>query len=68
VDKDGWVHLLIRHSEIISEAQGRAVRTMLPVGAETKRKFKTIVRGKAERLLWSDESARAVLVSKFLGA
>jgi hypothetical protein len=67
VDKDGWVHLLIRRCEIISETQGRAVRTMLPIGTKTKRKFKTIVRGKAERLLWSDESARAVLASKFLG-
>jgi hypothetical protein len=68
LDKDGWVHLLIRRCEVVSESQGRAVRTMLPIGTKTKRKFKTIVRGKAERLLWSDESARAVLVSKFLGA
>jgi hypothetical protein len=68
VDKDDWVHLLILRCEVVSEVQGRAVMTMLAIGTKTKRKFKTILRGKPERLLWSDESARAVLASKFLGA
>lgn len=68
VDEYGWVHLLLRHCEVVSEVQGRAVRTMLPVDSMTKRKFNTIVRGKPERLLWSDESARALLASKFLGS
>jgi hypothetical protein len=68
VDEVGWVHLLIRACEIVSEVQGRTVRTMLPLGGTTKRKLKTITRGKPERLPWSDESARAVLTSKFLGS
>lgn len=65
-EQDGWVHLLVLHVETLSEVQGRAIRTALPAGAKTKRKKKTIARGKPERLLWSDESARAVIVSKFL--
>jgi len=32
-----------------------------------RRRRRTIERGNPERLLWSDESARAALNSKFLG-
>jgi hypothetical protein len=39
----------------------------LKKGSEVKRKRKSIMRGKPERLTWSDESVRRVLASRFLG-
>ncbi|MEY2395493.1 MAG: 2-C-methyl-D-erythritol 4-phosphate cytidylyltransferase [Acidobacteriaceae bacterium] len=65
-DIKGFVSLLVRGCEIISELPGR---TLAPIsaGSEVKRAQKTIMRGKPERLLWSDETARALLTSKFLG-
>jgi hypothetical protein len=50
-----------------SEKPGRKV-TLLPKGENIRRKRRTIERGKPERLLWSDESARAIVGSKFLGS
>jgi hypothetical protein len=41
--------------------------TVLKKGAEIRRAYKTIVNGKPERLLWTDENNRAMLSSKFLG-
>ena len=64
-DADGWVHLLIRAYAIASEKPGRKVELMQK-GTEIRRKRTTIERGKPERLLWSDESVRAALVSRFL--
>jgi hypothetical protein len=42
---------------------------LIPVkaGTQIRRAYKTIVKGKPERLLWSDENVRALLSSKFLG-
>lgn len=65
-DKDGWVELLLRGSAVVSEKPGWLVKP-LPKNLEVRRKRGTIERGNPERLLWSDESARAVLASKFLG-
>src|SRR5208282_1727898 len=64
-DEGGWVDVLIRGCSVASEKPGRKV-ALLPKGQEVRRKRRTIERGKPERLLWSDESARALLVSKFL--
>ncbi len=64
-DEGGWVDVLIRGCTIVSEKPGRKV-ALLPKGQEARRKRRTIERGKPERLLWSDESARAILASKFL--
>ncbi len=61
--------LSVRDCELLSAKIGRDIRDVpvLAKGIETKRKRATIVRGKPERLLWSDESARALLASRFLG-
>lgn len=68
-EEDGWVYLLIRGCELVSVKTGWLDRQipLLPNGTETKRKRRTIARGKPERLLWSDESARTLLGSRFLG-
>ena len=65
-DGDGWVRILVRRSEIVSEKPGRRIAP-LPKESEIRRKRSTIERGKAERLLWSDETARGALISRFLG-
>ena len=66
-DAEGWLHLLTRACALSSEKPGRKV-TLLPKGENIRRKRRTIERGKPERLLWSDESARAIVASKFLGS
>lgn len=68
-DADGWVYLLVRSSEVVSAKIGWSRSdVLLPArGQETKRQLRTIVRGDPERLAWSDESARAVVASRFLG-
>ena len=68
-DRDGWVSVLVRGSEVVSARIGWNVSDVLlpPTGKETKRKLTTIVRGNPERLAWSDESARAIVASRFLG-
>lgn len=63
--KDGWVNLLVRASTITKdEVAGRSIILLKP-GEALRRGEKTILRGKPQRLLWEDESARnAVLASK----
>ncbi len=65
-EEEGWVYLLVRGCKVVTEKTARKVK-VLKKGSETKRKRKTIMRGKPERLAWSEESVRAVLASKFLG-
>jgi hypothetical protein len=68
IDAEGWVYLLTRACVLSSERiPGRKV-TLLPKGENIRRKRSTIERGKPERLPWSDESARAIVGSKFLGS
>jgi len=64
--EEGWVYLLVRSCEVIKEKSSKKVEK-LQVGKDIKRKRSTIARGKPVRLLWSDEEARAVLASQFLG-
>lgn len=68
-DEEGWVWLLVRGCEVISDKQ--SIRRTKPLGLEKdkeiKRQRKTLARGKPERLLWSDENARDVTASRFLG-
>lgn len=70
-EADGWVRLLVRGCEVISDKQSRAFRRPKPLelkkGQEIKRQRKTLARGKLERLPWSDENAREIVASKFLG-
>lgn len=63
--EDGWVRLLVRACTITKdEVAGRTVQS-LKAGEPIRRSIKTLMRGKVERLLWDDESARAaVLASK----
>lgn len=65
-DEAEWVDVLIRGCTLVIEKPGRKVFPLLK-GQEVRRKRRTIERGKPERLLWSDESARAILASRFLG-
>jgi len=65
-DAEGWVFILVRDCAMVSEKTGRKV-SLLAKGEEIRRRPKTISRGRAERLPWSDESARANLASRFLG-
>jgi hypothetical protein len=66
-DKDGWVCLLVRGCEATWAKPGRFGMAPLPKGKEIKRKKTSLIRGKVERLLWSDESARVAVASRFLG-
>lgn len=68
-DEAGWVYLLVRGCEVLSATIGLNLSEVpvLEKGTGTKRKRATIVRGKPERLLWSDESARALLASWYPG-
>ena len=68
-EDEGWVFLLVRHCELASVRTGRLPREVpLPhKGDEIKRKRATIIRCKADRLLWSDENVRSVFASRFLG-
>lgn len=63
--EDGWVRLLVRACTITKdEAAGKAIQPFKS-GEQIRRASKTLLRGKVERLLWDDESARAaVLASK----
>ena len=65
-DEGGWLDLLIRGGAVASEKTSCKV-SVLATNLEIRRKRHTIEKGKPERLLWSDETVRAVLVSKFLG-
>lgn len=67
-DRDGWVHLLVRASEALLPRPGWNPSDIIlpPRDTETTRRRQTIARGHAERLAWSDESARALVASRFL--
>jgi hypothetical protein len=68
-DQDGWVYLLVRHSEVVSvRTSWQLADVLLPAtDKEAQRRLRTILRGNPERLAWSDESARAIVASQFLG-
>lgn len=62
---DGWVRLLVRACTITrDDYAGRTIPILKP-GTQVRRGVKTLLRGKTERLRWSDESARnAVIATK----
>lgn len=61
--KDGWVKLLVRASTITKdEVAGRSIILLKP-GEALRRGEKTILRGKPQRLLWDDETARQAVVN-----
>jgi hypothetical protein len=59
-DEDGWVQLLVLENVV---TENNSIKPIPPLkkGAELKRKRATLENGNPERLLWSDESARAAL-------
>ena len=63
--EDGWVRLLVRLCMTTrADVAGKSVQ-VLKTGELIRRASKTLLRGKVERLLCEDESARAaVLASK----
>lgn len=65
MDNQGWVNLLVRACEVVSLGWNIRELPLLPKETEIKRKCTTISRGNAERLLWSDESARASVAGEF---
>ena len=67
-DEEGWVCLLIRSSEILKlKDRKKPHMWMLKKESETKRKSSTLQCGNLERMLWSEESARDVIASQFIG-
>lgn len=56
---DGWLKLLVRACVITKDDYAGTRLPPLNTGEQIKRARKTIERGKPERLLWSDESARS---------
>jgi hypothetical protein len=65
-DEGGWLDLLIRGCTVVSEKPGHKVSALV-TNVEIRRKRHKVEKGKPERLRWSDETARAALVSKFSG-
>jgi hypothetical protein len=67
-NRDGWVYLLVRGGEVVSAHVGwnPSDVPLPPKDGETRRRLSTIVKGGAERLVWSDESARSIVASQFL--
>ncbi len=65
-DDGEWVDLLVRDCTVASETTRHHVAP-LAKNAPVRRKRHTIEKGNPERLLWSDETVRAILVSRFLG-
>lgn len=66
-DRDGWVYFKVVRCDLGVSRIHRRPLVPVKVGTEIKRAYRTIMNGKPERLLWSDENARAMLASKFLG-
>lgn len=62
-DEGGWVGLLVRQCDILSETVIGQVVEKYKNGCGIRRARGTILRGKPERLLWTDETARNVVAS-----
>lgn len=61
--KDGWVKLLVRACTITKDEFAGKPILPLKAGEQVRRGEKTILRGKPERLLWADETARQAVMS-----
>ena len=64
-DARGFVTLLVRACHILSVKDSRKA-LILKNATEIRRQQKTLLKGGVERLKWSDETARAVVASRFL--
>jgi hypothetical protein len=63
---DGWALLVVKKCETTNAETWWRTIPALKAGAELRRRPATLSRGRVERLPWSDESARAAVVSRFL--
>lgn len=64
VDEKGFVRLLVRSCHIISVRNDvPASPEVLKAATEIRRKTSTLIKGRVERLPWSDESARCAVVA-----
>lgn len=61
--KDGWVKLLVRASTITKDEFAGKPILPLRAGEAIRRGEKTILRGKPQRMLWDDETARQAVVN-----
>lgn len=67
VSADGWISGEVLSCEVgVSKVHRREVQK-LKKGELIKRAYKTLIKGKAERMEWPDEGSRGVLQSSFLG-
>jgi len=57
-DAQGWVGLLVRQCEVLTETVIGHVVEKFRNGRTLRRSRDTILRGKPERLLWTEETAR----------
>ena len=64
-DSKGFVRLSVMKDEITANKYGMPLKPLKKDQAIVKKRA-TIARGSAERMKWSDESARAMAVSRFL--
>lgn len=62
-DEGGWLDLLVRNCAVTAEKPGHKILP-LPADEPVRRKRHTVEKGKPERMIWSDESARAALLAK----
>ena len=60
--KDGWLRLLVRACTVTRDDAARKTIPLFKTEERIKRAVKTVMHGKPERLLWSDETARAALL------
>src|SRR5437868_7123988 len=65
VDSKGFVRLSVMQDEITANKYGMPLKPLKKDQVITKKRA-TIGRGKAERLKWTEETVRAIEVSKFL--
>lgn len=64
VEDDEWLKLLVRQCVIIKDDHAGSRLPPLKIGEQIKRARKTVERGKPERMLWSDEDARKLVLLK----
>ena len=65
VDNKGFVRCSVLSDEIVANKYGMPLKTLKKDEVITK-KIATIMKGSPERRQWSDESARALAVSRFM--
>jgi hypothetical protein len=65
MDSKGFVRLSVMKDEITANKYGMPLKPLKKDQVIVKKRA-TIGRGSAERMKWSDESARALAVSRFL--